>query len=672
MTAWSSTLPEDDDGSDNRDWFVDEDDNDIEIVSLLDSQEPIATTASADHTHSKDGDHTHNGGVGFATKKRTPTESNLCQRLILLLALIAGIMLAAAASLSRSSSAPSSQVSVAEIYPDKVLPPNNNNDDDKSTSTNSPNTTEAGQASSKDLPNEGVAPVSSPMSVGSSKDRSNEKSTPSTKDDGKDDHRNDVKQCNLTHNGREGGIQWFDLSTGNSRIDQAYRRALEELHANIKYKEDCSPYFVAGNGWDQLWTRDTAYAVELAAGLVAPEVSRLSLETCTEEVSGTTVWLQDTCGHFGGWPNLTDAIVGARGAWHYYLYTGNSTFLEWAYDVTLRSLLRAENDALRNVPNETYFRDGLFGGCSSFMESNSGYPAKYKMNGGLVAKTKALSTNILYYNGYHYAYKMGTILMENDLVVNTLKERSKALKTTIRNRLWMEDKGLYAYFEDENGGLVTQTEGLGLALVMITDDFESDHRIDLIWKSVYRTELGIPSLWPRFDHKVKSENPDTSQYYHNGRIWPFVSGYFAIAAAKHGQSDVFAEEMTALMDLSEQNDTFAEFYELDKSFPPERRRQLWSDAGFLGMVYQGLFGMRFFEHHLQFAPTKVPGPDGVLYVPDTMTLSNVKYRRAILDISISGTGTNVKSFRLNGEVQENPRIDAYLNGRQTIEIEMVE
>ena len=46
MTVLSSTLPEDDDGSDNRDWFVDEDDNDIEIVSLLDSQEPIATTAS--------------------------------------------------------------------------------------------------------------------------------------------------------------------------------------------------------------------------------------------------------------------------------------------------------------------------------------------------------------------------------------------------------------------------------------------------------------------------------------------------------------------------------------------------------------------------------------------------------------------------------------------------
>ena len=103
------------------------------------------------------------------------------------------------------------------------------------------------------------------------------------------------------------------------------------------------------------------------------------------------MWLQDECGHFGGWPHLTDAIVGAQGAWSLFVINGDTQFLSWAYNITKNSLRRAERDA--------YDKTGLFTGCSSFMESNSGYPDKYKKNGDLVGSTKALSTNMLYYNG---------------------------------------------------------------------------------------------------------------------------------------------------------------------------------------------------------------------------------------------------------------------------------
>jgi len=375
------------------------------------------------------------------------------------------------------------------------------------------------------------------------------------------------------------------------------------------------------------------------------------------------------CGHFGGWPNLSDAIVGARGAWHLYLYTGNSTFLEWAYETTVNSLLRAEQQVL--VPGNENENDGLglFGGCSSFMESNSGYPKKYRENGDLVGKTKALSTNILYYNGYHYAYKMGTILMENSQTVADLKRRSKELKKSIRDRLWIEDKGSYAYFEDEDGRLVDQTEGLGVALAMLSEDFESEHRIRMLLEKTHRTEVGIPSLWPRFDlGKIQGE--DISQWYHNGRIWPFVSGYFAIAAARYGRLDIFAQEMVRLIDLSEQKDTFAEFYELDKSFPEERRRQLWSDTGYLGMVYKGVFGMDFQPDGVEFSPSKDKGKTTGLEMDKTISLLNVKYRKAILDIHVTGFGNKVTSFKLNGEVREVPKVDALITGRQLIEIDV--
>ncbi len=128
--------------------------------------------------------------------------------------------------------------------------------------------------------------------------------------------------------------------------------------------------------------------------------------------------------------------------------------------------------------------------------------------------------------------------------------------------------------------------------------------------------------------------------------------------------------MASLIDLSEQENTFAEFYELDKSSEKDRRRQLWSDAGYLGMVYKGLFGMEFQKGAIEFSPTKVEGKDGILKTNETISLLNVKYRKAILDVYITGSGSNVTSFKLNGKVQARPTMDGWVTGRQLIEIEV--
>ena len=149
-----------------------------------------------------------------------------------------------------------------------------------------------------------------------------------------------------------------------------------------------------------------------------------------------------------------------------------------------------------------------------------------------------------------------------------------------------------------------------------------------------------------------------------------VSGYFALAAARHGRLDIFAQEMASLVDLSEQQDTFAEFYELDKSFPPKRRRQLWSDTGYLGMVYKGVFGMNFQPDGIEFSPSKDDGKSTGLAMDDTISLLNVKYRGCILDIHVTGVGNNVMSFKVNGKVRESPKIDSNSTGRYLIEIEV--
>jgi len=308
-------------------------------------------------------------------------------------------------------------------------------------------------------------------------------------------------------------------SSAFSRYGDAFALALEEVSQNLQ--EDGT--FMAGAGWTQLWTRDTSYAIELSLGLLYPRESQRTLETCTkEEKSLGITWLQDRCGHFGGWPFLSDAVVGIQGAWNLYLATGDREFLNRALEISDRTLKWAERD----VYDE---KTGLFKGCSSFMESNSGYPPEYRMNGTMVGETKALSTNVLYYNGYKYAFMMKEELRrlesqeqvrnettEDRNQIHTYESKATSLGLAIRTRLWMEDEGYYAYFEDVNETLSRRMEGLGESLLLLAPELEVNQtRIGRIFNNTHRTERGLPCLWPRFERHVLST--DVASYYHNGR-----------------------------------------------------------------------------------------------------------------------------------------------------------
>lgn len=469
--------------------------------------------------------------------------------------------------------------------------------------------------------------------------------------------------------------------------DEAYALALKELKSNIILKRSgvSRHYrFVAGQYWDTTWTRDTSYAAEQAASLLYPQVVRSSLmasvETVSVQVRGKseqrTVWLQDQCAHFGSWPHLSDSIVGARGAWSYYRATADTEFLLWAYKVTKNTLLRAEHEAYDKAL-------GLFKGCSSFMESCSGYPTKYCTDGDypgdLVAQTKALSTNALYYSGYMIAALMGRELGVEEGEYITFWDNAEMLRHAIRRRLWSKEKGYYAYFLDENDELMTQFEGLGEAFVLL--DIERNHaRINSMFANVTLGKYGLPCLWPQFDHGTDSaaNNDDTDptanifSWYHNGQIWPFVQGYYAMAAAKHGRTDIVAHSLESLKDLALMGQTYAELYRVeDGTFPSHRRRQLWSSTGFLAMVYQALFGISYDVDGLRFAPNK---PKTIFR--DDILLRDFKFRDMMLDIEVMGTGSKVTKFLVDDVEREQHKgsyfIESALRGKHTVTIAVEE
>jgi glycogen debranching enzyme len=442
------------------------------------------------------------------------------------------------------------------------------------------------------------------------------------------------------------GGSGFDFSSGVSAYDQAYQKARRVIAADVQDGK-----FLAGQNWQQVWTRDTSYSVELACALLHPEVSKTTLLGLSQSVEGIgDCWYQDKCGHFAGWPNLTDAIVGASGTWELYVVTGDRELLRPLFDRTVRSLQRAERDAFDA-------KLGLFRGCSSFMESNSGYPKDYAMKGERVGKTCALSTCLLYYRGYMVAVSSGEALGED---VRSFRDKAAKLKKAINARFWQADKGYYAYFIDETGALDPRMEGLGEAFAILTG-VANEKKANSILKNTPTTSWGFPCLWPQYP-EWRDYKRDFAHYYHNGMIWPFVQGYWAWAATDMKNVPVFARELDALVKLSEKNDTFMELYRPEDGKPDGSPRQLWSASGFLSMIYHGLFGMEFSEKGVAFAPV----------VPerfDELVLDNVKYRGAQLRIVLKGHGTRIRQFKMDGK-SARPFIPASLTGSHQIEIVM--
>ena len=275
----------------------------------------------------------------------------------------------------------------------------------------------------------------------------------------------------------------FVLSSGLPAYDQAYVKARRVISADVKDGK-----FLAGQNWAQVWTRDTSYSTELACALLHPDVAKTTLLGLTQAVDGIgECWFQDRCGHFAGWPNLTDAIVGAAGTWSLYEVTGDHELLRPLYERTVRSLKRAERDAFNA-------KLGLFSGCSSFMESDSAYPKEYADNGPKLAKTFALSTCLLYYRGYVIAADAGGLLGED---VRDQRQKAARLKDAINRQFWLPEKGYYAYFLDEKGVLNTRMEGLGEAFAILTGVADAN-RAKQILASTPTTPWGFHCLWPQF------------------------------------------------------------------------------------------------------------------------------------------------------------------------------
>ncbi len=421
-------------------------------------------------------------------------------------------------------------------------------------------------------------------------------------------------------------------------VDALYKMAVEEALLNIESDSTLR----TGEKWGGVWTRDVSYSTILAFAFHEPEIAKISLKRKVKD--GRII--QDT-GSGGSWPVSSDRVIWAVAAWEIYKVTGEREWLEYIYPV-IRNSLADDHKTLYDSST------GMFRGESSFLDwREQTYPAW--MDNADIFSSQNLSTNAIYYRVHVLLSQMAALLGEpSELHL----ERAEQAKEGINKHLWMPDQGYYGQYLYGRKHLAVSPrfEGLGTALSVLFGVADQQQSAEII-ASAPVTPFGTTCIYPQI--------PGIPPYHNNG-IWPFVQAYWNLAAAQAGNEEAVVRGLAAIyrpaaLFLSNY-ENFVATSGSSVGTEINSRRMLWSIAGNIAMVHRLFTGINYETMGIRFAP----------FVPEafggTRTLSNLKYRDAILNITVRGYGDGIDSFYVDGELWEEPFIPADLKGEHTIGI----
>jgi len=440
---------------------------------------------------------------------------------------------------------------------------------------------------------------------------------------------------------------------------EAYQLAVRVMEYNLR-----DGLLEAGKGYGT-WTRDTSINAWNAASLLTPEVAKRTLWHQTELTADGPV--------VGG--QYWDKVIWIIAACDYARVTGDRAFLTTAYGAAQRTLA-----AMRATQLDA--QTGLFRGPAVYGDGVAAYPDPpfNDKHGDNVldyaegAELETLSTNSVYYGAYRSAAVMGRLLAAPEQETATLDAQAASLRGAIQHTLWLPAENRFAYFRDKSGTIDKTQEALGEALAVLLGVADDPQAHEIIRHATV-TPWGVACTWQPYNRYL--DPTDKIFGRHNGTIWPFINAFWATAAASVGESSAFAKELVSATNLSLRSEDFREIYHPYTGAPyggvqanktwDSVRHQTWSATGYLRMVYQGLFGMRFEDTGLRLQPL-VPASLGVR----SMTLRGLKYRHAELNITVTGVGSRILRCSLDGVLQKSALAPSTLVGKHDVEITLAD
>ncbi|HVH45870.1 MAG TPA: hypothetical protein VM925_26130 [Labilithrix sp.] len=484
------------------------------------------------------------------------------------------------------------------------------------------------------------------------------------------------------------------LSTRSDLFDALYQLALDEAaEASVAEIRDgafrngepvaCaeSGCFETGRTWTYVWTRDTAYAADLGLGWVDPRRAASSLDFKLSTLRGgqSLEIVQDT-GTGGSWPVSTDRAVWALGAREILRRLGGparALFRDRAF-----AAIVATEERDREVVYDD--RDGLYRGEQSFLDwRDQSYPGWTVPDVVTIATSKALSTNLahlaLLRTGAELADEKGDVATKA-----TFTTRAEALRTAIREKLWLaEDDQFSTYLTtDLDPAPARRFDLLGLSLAVLLDVATPEQaRASL---AAYPTlPKGPPVLFPQ---------QQSTPIYHNRAIWPFVTAYWVRAAKKAENDAAYDVGVRSLVRGAALFLSNMENLEVVTGKPwvddgvysgpvVNSQRQIWSVAGYLAMVNQGIFGVEATGEGARIAPFVTKALRRTLFAAsDALVLNDLPLRDKKLTVVLhlpsasSGEGAyRVARVKLNGQAEGGGQLlESALLARNLVEVDLEE
>jgi hypothetical protein len=434
----------------------------------------------------------------------------------------------------------------------------------------------------------------------------------------------------------------------NTMLVALYNMALEEMQLNLRTDST----FMTGALWPDTWTRDVVYSIYFAFSWIHQDIAVRTLRKQT--LKNPKEALQDT-GTGGSWPISTDRVVWALAAWEYYLATGDKAWLEEAYE----SLRYTAQKDIHVAFDE---KIGLFRGeaCSMDWRTHT-YPNWFSNEN--IGESFSSGTNALHLFSYEFLQKASLILGKDQQETALWKQYASRVREGLNTYMWDSKKGLYAAY-----------------LYPAFMDYRRSDRVDIMSNGLCAL-LGVASpeqvrsivdkypLYPYGGAVLYPAIPDDFAY-HNKSIWVVWQTPLLYTAGAAGNMAVASHLMRsqvrqgAMFLTHKENMTYETGFDQNTALNSDR--QLWSVASYISMVYRMLFGMNMTEQGLAFSPT-VP-PD---LVKGEISLQGFKYREAVLDITVTGTGNKIRRLTVNGKQQSLPyTLPSTAKGKSDIRIEM--
>ena len=339
----------------------------------------------------------------------------------------------------------------------------------------------------------------------------------------------------------------------------------------------------------------------------------------------------------GQWPVVSDHIGWATAAWEVYLATGDKQWLAYSHHVINKTL--AINRAVL-LDHST----GLIHGAGYTSARPLGVRRMTWMGYNDLFACMSLGNNILTTHAYWILSEMNDELgIEGDY-----REEALSIKDAINQHLWNEDNGFYSSFlygmaVPRQSPLTDNTSQAMCVLWNIADDNRAEYLI---------------SNTPVSDQGVNVSYPAANalEPFFANSSWATTQALWNLAAAAVGNENALRRGLGALYRAQ------AFYQSRGIHMRDVETDMLGTSASNAAMVLRVLMGLHFSPEGIEIAPMVPAGMDG------KKTFKGLNYRRAVLDFSIEGTGSEVESVTLDGEPLESPFLPNDIEGHHQIDI----